>query len=112
MIWFDMHKPSPGKSNYLKTWRKFFDCSRAQTDFKNILLLIEICFVMTLSNVELKLLFSRMKRVKSKKSCHLSNERLGNLLCIGQERKDMSPSTVVPVMTLWDKEKRRRPNQS
>ena len=24
---------SPEKSNYLKTWRRIFDCSRAQTDF-------------------------------------------------------------------------------
>ena len=115
--WHDMVRYAqtylnPEKSNYLKTWRRIFDCSRAQTDFKNILLLIEICFVMPLSNAELERLFSRMKRVKSKTRCHLSNDRLGNLLRIGQERKELSPSTVVPAMTLWDKEKRRRPNQS
>ena len=65
-----------------------------------------------LCDAELERLFSRVKRVKSKTRCHLSNDRLGNLLHIGQERKDLSPSTVVPAMTLRDKEKRRRPNQS
>ena len=107
--WHDMVQ----KSRIIwKLGEEFFDCSRAQTDFKNILLLIEICFVMPLSNAELERLFSRMKRVKSKTRCHLSNDRVGNLLRIRQERKDLSPSTVVPAMTLLDKEKRRRPNQS
>ena len=35
----------PAKSSYLKTWRRIFNSSRAKTDFKNVLLLVEICFV-------------------------------------------------------------------
>ena len=101
---------SPGKTNYLKTWRRIFDSSRAKTDFKNVLLLVEICFVMPLSNAQLERLFSRMKRIKSKKRCSLSNERLGSLIHIGQEGMELSTETVMPAMSLWAEDKERRPN--
>ena len=98
----------PEKKNYLKTWRRIFDMA---IDFKNILLVVEICFIMPLSNAHLERLFSRMKRVKCNSRCGLSNSRLGSLLSIGQEGEDLSTSTVLPAMKLWDEEKIRRPNQ-
>ena len=102
----------PAKSSYLKTWRRIFNSSRAKTDFKNVLLLVEICFVTALSNAQLERPFSRMKRVKSKTRCNLSNTRLENLLRIGQEGEELATSTIVPAMKLWENEKNRRPHQT
>ena len=101
----------PEKNNYLKTWRRIFDNSRMVTDFKNILLLVEICFVMPLSNAHLERLFSRMNRIKSKTRCRLTNSRLGSLMHIGQDGKELSTTIVLPAMKLWEEEKIRRPHQ-
>ena len=40
---------NPPKYPYLKTWRRIFDSSRAESDFKNVLRLVEICFVIQIT---------------------------------------------------------------
>ena len=99
-------------SSYLKTWRRIFDSDRAQTDFKNILILIELCFVIPVSNGKIERAFSRMKRLKSKKRGLLSSDRLNNLMWIGQDGKPLGKTTVIPAMNKWQKDKHQRPHQT
>ena len=73
---------TPSSVSYLKTWRRIFNSDRAQTDFKNILILIELCFVIPVSNAKIERAFSRMKRLISKKRGSLSSDRLNNLMRI------------------------------
>ena len=54
---------TPSSVSCLKTWRRIFDSDRAQTDFKNILILIELRLVIPVSNAKIERAVSRMKRL-------------------------------------------------
>ena len=57
---------TPSSVSYLKTWRRILDSDRAQTDFKNIPILIELCFVIPASNAKIERLKSKKKRLTIK----------------------------------------------
>ena len=76
--WHDLleyaKKYLPPKSKpIMKTRREIFDSER---NFDNILKLVELCFVIPVSNAVVERFFSRMKRMKSAKRGSFSNKRL------------------------------------
>ena len=102
---------SPSNIPYLKTWRRLFNCDNAEMEYKNILPLIEICFVYPLSNAKLERFFSRMKRVKRKDRGHLASKSMQKLMRIGEEGKELNLNMVIPAMNKWGADKIRRPRE-
>ena len=80
-------------------------------EYKNILPLIEICFVYPLFNSKLERFFSRMKRVKRKVRGHLASNSMQILIRIGEECKELDLNTVIPAMNKWGADKIRRPKR-
>ena len=74
-------------------------------EYKNILILIEICFVCPLSNAKLERFFSRMKRVKREDRGRLASKSMQNLMRIGEEGKELDLNTVIPAMNKWERTK-------
>ena len=91
--------------SYLKTWRRIFISSKCREDFKNILLLIEICFCLPCSNAQLERAFSQMKRVKTSGRCSLGSERLEHLVRIGEEGVEFEKFDATPYVNAWWKQK-------
>ena len=108
---YTMEYLSPSNIPYLKTWRRLFNCDNAEVGYKNILALIEICFVYPLSNGKLERLFSRMKRVKRKDRGHIASKSMQNLMRIGEEGKELDLNTVISAMNKWGEDKVRRPKR-
>ena len=99
---------TPKSKPILKTWREIFD---AEGNFNNILKLVELCFVIPISNAVVERFFSRMKRVKSNKRGSFTNERLEKVLRIGETGPPLDKNTVLSAMNLWNLDRQRRPNQ-
>ena len=99
---------TPKSKPILKTWREIFDSER---NFDNILKLVELCFVIPVSNAVVERGFSRMKRVKSAKRGSFSNKRLEKVLRIGETGPSLRNDTVLSAMKLWGTKKQRRQNQ-
>ena len=99
---------TPKTKPIMKTWREIFD---SEKEFQNVLKLVELCFVIPVSNAIVERFFSRMKRVKTAKRGSFSNKRLEKVLRIGETGPNLSNTTVLSAMKLWNHEKQRLPNQ-
>lgn len=96
---------------YRITWRRIFDSSRAQVDFKDILLIAEICFCLPCSTAALERAFSRMKRLKTNLRCAIGESRLENIMRIGESGVPIEQFNAKPFVSAWAEGKLRRPNQ-
>ena len=97
--------------NYRVTWRRIFDSSRAKNDFKDILLIVEICFCLPCSTTALERAFSRMKRLKTNLRSTIGESRLENLMRIGERGVSIEKFDAKPFVLAWAQDKIRRPNQ-
>ena len=97
LLEYTMEYLSPSNIPYLKTWRRLFNCDN-EVEYKNILPLIEICFVYPLSNAKLERFFSRMERVKRKDRGHLASKSMQNLMRIGEEGNGLDLNAAIPAM--------------
>ena len=75
-----------------------FSSSRATTDFKNILLLIELCFSVPAGNTEPERLFSRLKRYKTDSRYPLGSTRLEYIVRSMDEGPSVKDCDVLPDM--------------
>ena len=100
----------PEKTNYKKIWKLLFNCSYS-SNWKNILILIELLFCVPVCNAKLERMFSQLKRTKNDIRCSLGENRLTNILRIVEEGPPVGSFDVGPVVQLWQSQKVRRPNQ-
>ena len=92
---------------YLQVWEKIFN-SDYKDSCKNILHIVELLLITTITNAKLEPMFSRMNHVKTDWQNHLSLERLEHNLCIGEEgptSKDFNPKASI---SKWYSQKVRR----
>ena len=111
LLEYTMEYLSPSNIPYLKTWRSLFNCDNAEVEYKDILPMIEICFVYPLSNAKLERFFSRMKRVKRKDRGDLATNSMQSLMRIGEEGKELNLNTVIPAMNKSGADKIHRPKR-
>lgn len=99
--------PKPQSTNYRITWRKIFQSSRRDT-WTLVLLLVELLFLLPVSNAKVERLFSLMNmRIKTDFRSSLSQKTLKNLVLICMEGPDSNSCNDV-----WnDAVKARRPAQ-
>ena len=74
--------------------------------------LVELYFIIPVSNAVIERFFSRMKRVKTSKRGSFTNERLEKLFRIEETGDPLDKTTVVSAMKSWYTDKARRPNQT
>lgn len=111
LIEYALEYLSASSTHYLRTWLKVFNSPLAEERFKNILLLVELAFCMPISTAKVERLFSRLKRVKDTTRTSLKQERLENLLRIGEEGPAVKEFNAMPAVQSWCEDKVRRPNQ-
>ena len=104
---------SPERVDYRVVWHQLFNCSRSM-EWSAILALIELLFVLPVSNAKVEAFFSLMKRVKTDARASLKEHRLNSLLRIvteGPPTNEFIPTTAID---LWVRgcSTARRPNQS
>jgi hypothetical protein len=104
---------SPERVDYRVVWHQLFNCSRSK-EWNAILTLIELLFVLPVSNAKVEAFFSLMKRVKTDTRASLKEHRLNSLLRIvteGPPTNEFIPTTAID---LWMRGTCtvRRPNQS
>lgn len=86
LITYKKKRIEPVITSYLHTWKIVLLPSSATTGFKNIFLLIELCFRMSVGNAELKWLFLRLKRIKTDSRSFVGSTRLmKNIVSSGHE---------------------------
>ena len=95
---------------YNVVWWKLFNSPDA-CKWKNILTLVELIFSLPLSNGQLERCFSRLKIVKTNRSC-LGEDRLENLIRIQLEGPPLQQWDASRAVELWWTDKSRRINRS
>lgn len=104
---------SPERVDYRVVWHQLFNCSRSK-EWSAILILIELLFVLPVSNAKVEAFFSLMKRVKTDTRASLKEHRLNSLLRIVTEGPPTNKFIPTTAIDLWMKGActARRPNQS
>ena len=95
---------------YRASWWRIFHAPCA-SDWHNFLVFVELLFSLPSSNGKVERIFSQVDVIKTEKRTRLCNEALDDLLMITANNvplKDFNPEAAI---TLWSKEKIRRPNQ-
>ena len=102
----------PQTTEYQIVWRRIFDSSKSN-EWMSILCLVELLFVLPVSNAKVERFFSLMNRVKTDTRSSLKQERLSSVLRICTEGPTTEEFDPLPAMQLWhDGARERRPNQS
>ena len=86
------------KSTYLEVWKNIITNDEILEECRNVLDIVEICFLLPFTDAKLERMFSRMKRVKSDWRSSLSRGRLDTLLRISEEGPsifDFNPATSI-----------------
>ena len=97
-------------TEYQIVWRRIFDFSKSN-EWMSILCLVELLFVLPVSNAKVERFFSLMNRVKTDTS--LKQELLSSILRICTEGRTTEEFYPLQNMQLWhDGARERRPNQS
>ena len=91
----------PGKSDYRKIWHQRFNSSRSK-EWHLVLLLIELIFVLPVSNAKVEHLFSLMKRIKTDVRASLSPTRLSSLIRICMKGGNPADFDLISSMKLWE----------
>ena len=104
---------SPERVEYRVVWHQLFNCSRSM-EWSAVLALIELLFVLPVSNAKVEAFFSLMKRVKTDARASLKEHPLNSLLRIvtdGPPTNEFVPTTAID---LWVRgcSTAYRPNQS
>ncbi len=81
------------------------------SEWKNILILIELLFSLPASNEKVERVFSQVNIIKSNRRVQLSTETLNDLLTIATHTESIEDFDPDPAIDLWWKDKVRRPNQ-
>ena len=94
---------------YRASWWQIFHAPCA-SDWHNFLVLVELLFSLPSSNGKVERIFSQVDVIKTEKRTRLCNEALDLLMITANNvpLKDFNPEAAI---TLWSKEKIRRPNQ-
>ena len=101
----------PQKTDYRKVWHMIYNSSRRK-DWNLVLLLVELLFVLPVSNAKVERLFSLMNRIKTDCRASLSADRLSSLIRICMEGPQPADFNPVSSMQLWvNGVQMRRPNQ-
>ena len=95
---------------YRVTWRKLFAPPRC-TEWKDILVVIELLFMIPICNAKLERMFSKLKYVKTDFRACLSAERLENILRIIEDGPAIENRKTQCLQSICG-HKVRRPNQS
>ena len=102
---------SPGVNLYHILWHKIFESSKCK-EWSLVLYVVELLFVLPVSNAKVERLVSFMNRIKTDSQNLLKQEHLSNLLKICMEGPDLQDFNPIPAMQLWnDACKLQRPNQ-
>ena len=99
----------PSTEKYKTTWKRLFACEGG--DFKNILVVVELCFAMPVSSSVVERCFSTLKQIKTDMRSSLTTETLEGLIRISIESPPTESFDVTPAMEAWALETVRRPNQ-
>lgn len=101
---------SISNTSYKKTWYRIFNSPR-KTQWKDILIMVELIFTIPVSNAKLERMFSKMKHVKTLNRSALKEKKLEAILRILEEGPPLQTYDPTPAIQLWMNAKYRRPNQ-
>ena len=93
---------------YKKTWKRIFTCAK-KDDFRNILMIVELCFCMPVSAAVVERCFSTLRRIKSSKRASLKTDTLSQLIRISVESVQTEKFDVGPALQNWTNKVVRRP---
>ena len=92
---------SPGVNSYHILWHKIFESSKRK-EWSLVLYVVELLFVLPVSNAKVERLVSFMNRIKTDSQNLLKQEHLSNLLKICMEGPDLQDFNPIPAMQLWN----------
>ncbi|XP_065667866.1 zinc finger protein 862-like [Hydra vulgaris] len=101
---------APDKTEYRKVWYQIFSSSMKK-DWSPVLLLVELLFVLPVSNGKVERLFSLMNRIKTDTRNRLTEKRLNNLIRVCTDETNSGEFDVNPAIELWAEDTLRRPTQ-
>ncbi|XP_065671716.1 zinc finger protein 862-like [Hydra vulgaris] len=101
---------APDKTEYRKVWYQIFSSSMKK-DWSSVLLLVELLFVLPVSNGKVERLFSLMNRIKTDTRNRLTEKRLNNLIRVCTDETNSGEFDVNPAIELWAEDTLRRPTQ-
>ena len=107
MINYDKQYLNLATEDYRTTWWKLVNC--ADTSTWNVLLLVELVFLLPVSNASVERVFSQTHRVKYDWWCSLSEDRLDQLIRIAVDGVPLQKWDATQIIQLWWKDKQRRP---
>ena len=84
--------------SYLVTWRKIFKTSRSK-GWSDVLLMIRLLFTVSVSNAKLERMFSKLKRVKTKK---ILENILENILAVMPEGSSSETFDPMSATKKWN----------
>ena len=91
----------PGISDYRKIWHQIFNSSRSK-EWHLVLLLIELIFVLLVSDTKVEHLFLLMNRIKMDGCASLSATRLSSFIRIWMEGPNPADFDPISSMQLWE----------
>ena len=84
--------------SYLVTWRKIFKTSRSK-GWSDVLFMIRLLFIVSVSNAKLERMFSKLKRVKTKK---ILENILENILAVMPEGSSSETFDPMSATKKWN----------